>query len=164
MLAETLALLRGYLPAIPLEIVRDDGEERIVLLAAAGADYHYECHYDDVYDEHFALSLAAMIESPTEGSDRPCFWYKQWEIWRRQDADLMRSQFHQTLSVVVTSESRITQHRTLFCWNFHCDVWQDAQWRTIGEHVLLRGMWTVPRIIGRRHVYQSAPLTTCAFQ
>ena len=144
--------LNRLLPDFVVQPVSEGDEQRstrIDLPTAVGAEYCFELW---ICPEK---QIGARLIEGGEGCNY--FWYLPFE-----DADyhgsteMLDQHFCDTVEKLLTHNTRIVCRSGWLSWQFRCDYESQGRWKKISCNSTLKiAGWKVPKLAGKRRIYQS---------
>ena len=119
------------------------------------SEYEIELYlYDD--DPTIEAGIVASLKSK---SDSESFWYMPFEPQAYNTSDLLLKELKESIILLITHKSRITQKKGAITWKFFCEYQEDNLWKPIYSMCSLRFTVKVPKIAGDEKVYFCIPKT-----
>jgi len=98
------------------------------------------------------MDIGAILKSePTK-----YFWYQSWENFDRIDSEWIDELFEtatEQLDLLLNRQTRIIQRKGLLASSFECQ-YMNSEWTRISKNTALHGRLRLPKISGRKKIYE----------
>lgn len=146
---EFLEQLKQRYNSVTIEQKDTEHELDVLLVTEKSKPYNF---YIWIERGWATLDIGAVLKpEPTK-----YFWYQSWENFKENDPewkdDLIETAFEQ-LELLLNNRTRVIQRKGLFATSFECQYW-NSDWTRISKNTALHSNFHLPKIIGRRKIYQ----------